>query len=44
MKLYLKPEIETIEIKSADCFMATAGSGDHGDNLAPAREQKEPSF
>jgi len=43
MKLYLKPEIETIKIKTADCFMAAAGSGEHGEN-APARKQKEPSF
>lgn len=44
MKLYLKPEIETIKIKTADLIMGIAGSPEHGDKLAPAREQKEPSF
>ena len=39
MKTYLKPVIETIQVQSADCFMATAGSGDHGMH-APAREKK----
>lgn len=43
MKLYLKPEIETIKIKTADLIMGIAGSPEHGEN-APAREQKEPSF
>ena len=40
MKLYLKPEIETIKIKTADCFMATAGSGEHGQSSAPKRRWK----
>ena len=39
MKTYLKPVIETIQVQSVDCFMATAGSGDHGMH-APAREKK----
>ena len=39
MKMYSKPEVETIQVQSADCFMATAGSGDHGMH-APAREKK----
>lgn len=43
MKLYLKPEIETIKIKTADCFMQTAGSGEHGEN-APAREPQQALF
>jgi len=37
MKQYSKPVIKSIDIKSADCFMATAGSGDHG-YFAPDRK------
>ena len=39
MKIYLKPEVETIQVQSADCFMQLAGSPEHG-TQAPAREKK----
>jgi len=45
MKLYLKPEIETVKIKTADCFMQMAGSGDHQTTTpAPKREKEETLF
>lgn len=44
MKHYSKPIIESIEIKSADCFMATAGSPEHGQSSAPKREKEETLF
>lgn len=41
MKLYLKPEIETIEIKSADFLMQLAGSPEHGQSSsAPKKRTK----
>ena len=39
MKKYLKPAIEAIDIQSLDCFMATAGSGDHGAIPAPKKKK-----
>lgn len=43
MKLYLKPEIETIKIKTADLIMGLASSPEHGEN-APAREPQQAPF
>lgn len=40
MKTYSKPVTESIDIRTADCFMATAGSGDHGQSSAPKRRWK----
>ena len=41
MKHYSKPIVESIEVKSADCFMAKAGSGEHGQSsLAPKKRTK----
>lgn len=40
MKIYLKPVIETIQVQSADCFMAQAGSGEHGTTTTPAPQRK----
>ena len=39
MKMYSKPEVETIQVQSADCFMAKAGSGEHG-TTTPAPQRK----
>ena len=39
MKNYFKPVTETIEVQTVDCFMATAGSGEHGVNQAPKRKK-----
>lgn len=44
MKLYLKPEIETIKIKTADCFMAMDSSDGHGQSSAPKREKEKTVF
>ena len=44
MKLYLKPEIETIKIKTADFLMQLAGSPEHGQSSAPKREKEETVF
>ena len=40
MKHYSKPIVESIEVKSADCFMAAAGSGEHGQSSAPKKRTK----
>ena len=37
MKPYTQPVTETVEIQSADFFMAKAGSGEHG-TLAPKKK------
>ena len=39
MKVYSTPVTESIDIRTADCFMATAGSGDHGQTSAPKRKK-----
>lgn len=41
MKMYLKPEIETVEVKTADLVMGLAGSPEHSETSnAPEREKK----
>lgn len=42
--MYSKPEIETIKVQSADCFMQVAGSGDHGQSSAPERKSEKKIF
>jgi hypothetical protein len=44
MKHYLEPVVETIDIKSADCFMAMGSSDGHGQSSAPKREKEETPF
>lgn len=44
MKLYLKPEIETIKIKTTDLIMGIASSPEHGETSAPAREPQQALF
>ena len=44
MKHYLEPVVETIDIKSADCFMAMDSSDGHGQSSAPKRETEKKVF
>ena len=37
MKNYVEPVVETIDIKSADCFMAMDSSDGHGQSSAPRK-------
>lgn len=39
MKNYLKPITEFINVRSRDCFMGLAGSGEHGQVGAPTRKE-----
>lgn len=39
MKIYLKPEVETFQVQSVDCFMALQGTGNHG-TVPPTSETK----
>ena len=43
MKKYLEPVVETIDIKSRDCFMAMGTSDGHGQSSAP-KKKGEKSF
>ena len=44
MKMYSKPEIDVIEIRSEELVMGgLVGSGEHGEN-APAREPQQAPF
>ena len=44
MKTYSKPVIESIDIQSADCFMAMGTSDGHGQSSAPKREKEDTMF